>query len=99
MRAWESSFAKEAVMERKYRLEYPKEERRIFWKPFFNNDDSDENGFWKSNMGRYVEVTHAYHGNNIYNIDQCTAPGNLKISKDEYRKDIKRLRMFVEGKK
>ena len=35
----------------------------------------------------------------LYNINQCTAPCNLRISKDEYRKDIKRLRMFLEGNK
>jgi excinuclease ABC subunit C len=35
----------------------------------------------------------------LANIAQCTAPCNLRISKDEYRKDIHRLRMFLEGKK
>jgi excinuclease ABC subunit C len=35
----------------------------------------------------------------LANIDQCTAPCNLRITKDEYRKDIHRLRMFLEGKK
>ncbi len=35
----------------------------------------------------------------LANIGQCTAPCNLRISKDEYRKDIHRLRMFLEGKK
>ncbi len=35
----------------------------------------------------------------LYNIGQCTAPCNLRISRDEYRKDIQRLRMFLEGKK
>ncbi|MBI3468922.1 MAG: UvrB/UvrC motif-containing protein, partial [Planctomycetes bacterium] len=35
----------------------------------------------------------------LYNIGQCTAPCNLRITKDEYRKDIHRLRMFLEGKK
>ena len=31
--------------------------------------------------------------------DQCTAPCNLRISKEDYRKDIHRLRMFLEGNK
>ncbi len=35
----------------------------------------------------------------LYSIGQCTAPCNLKISKEEYRKDIQRLRMFLEGKR
>jgi excinuclease ABC subunit C len=35
----------------------------------------------------------------LASIDQCTAPCNLRISKDEYRKDIHRLRMFLEGNK
>jgi excinuclease ABC subunit C len=35
----------------------------------------------------------------LANIDQCTAPCNLRITKDEYKKDIRRLRMFMEGKK
>jgi excinuclease ABC subunit C len=35
----------------------------------------------------------------LANIGQCTAPCNLRITKDEYRKDIHRLRMFLEGKK
>lgn len=35
----------------------------------------------------------------LYNINQCTAPCNLRIGKEEYRKDIHRLRMFLEGKK
>jgi excinuclease ABC subunit C len=35
----------------------------------------------------------------LYFIHQCSAPCNLKISKDEYRKDIERLRLFLEGKK
>ena len=33
----------------------------------------------------------------LASINQCTAPCNLRISKDEYRNDIKRLRMFLEG--
>jgi excinuclease ABC subunit C len=35
----------------------------------------------------------------LASIDQCTAPCNLRIGKDEYRRDIARLRMFLEGKK
>jgi excinuclease ABC subunit C len=35
----------------------------------------------------------------LASINQCTAPCNLRISKEEYRKDINRLRMFLEGKK
>jgi excinuclease ABC subunit C len=33
----------------------------------------------------------------LASINQCTAPCNLRISKEEYRKDIHRLRMFLEG--
>ncbi|MCH8045157.1 MAG: excinuclease ABC subunit UvrC [Planctomycetes bacterium] len=35
----------------------------------------------------------------LASIDQCTAPCNLRISKEEYRKDIGRLKMFLDGKK
>ena len=35
----------------------------------------------------------------LASIDQCTAPCNLRISKEEYRRDIQRLRMFLEGNK
>src|SRR5262249_9604763 len=35
----------------------------------------------------------------LHSIQQCTAPCNLRISKEEYRRDIARLRMFLEGKK
>jgi excinuclease ABC subunit C len=35
----------------------------------------------------------------LASIDQCTAPCNLRISKEEYRKDIARLRMFLDGNK
>ena len=35
----------------------------------------------------------------LASIHQCTAPCNLKISKEDYRKDIRRLQMFLEGKK
>jgi excinuclease ABC subunit C len=33
----------------------------------------------------------------LASINQCTAPCNLRISKEDYRQDIKRLRMFLEG--
>jgi len=35
----------------------------------------------------------------LASIDQCTAPCNLRISKEEYRKDIKRLQLVLSGKK
>ncbi len=35
----------------------------------------------------------------LASINQCTAPCNLRISKEEYKQDIKRLRMFLDGKK
>lgn len=35
----------------------------------------------------------------LANINQCTAPCNLRISKEEYREDIRRLRMFLDGGK
>jgi excinuclease ABC subunit C len=35
----------------------------------------------------------------LASINQCTAPCNLRISKDAYRADIRRLQMFLEGKK
>ncbi len=35
----------------------------------------------------------------LASIDQCTAPCNLRISKAEYRRDIRRLQMFLDGKK
>ncbi len=35
----------------------------------------------------------------LASINQCTAPCNLRIGKDDYRKDIKRLRMFLDGNK
>lgn len=35
----------------------------------------------------------------LASIDQCTAPCNLRISKAEYREDIRRLRMFLDGNK
>lgn len=33
----------------------------------------------------------------LASIDQCTAPCNLRVSKEEYRKEIARLRTFLEG--
>lgn len=35
----------------------------------------------------------------LASIEQCTAPCNLRISKEDYRRDIHRLRMFLEGHK
>ena len=35
----------------------------------------------------------------LASIDQCTAPCNLRISKEEYRRDINRLKTFLEGGK
>lgn len=35
----------------------------------------------------------------LASLGQCTAPCNLRITKEEYRRDIKRLIMFLEGKK
>ena len=35
----------------------------------------------------------------LASIDQCTAPCNLRISKEDYRKDINRLRTFLDGGK
>jgi excinuclease ABC subunit C len=35
----------------------------------------------------------------LASIKQCTAPCNLRISKEEYRKDIKRLHLFLAGNK
>ena len=35
----------------------------------------------------------------LASINQCTAPCNLRISKEDYRRDIQRLRMFLEGNK
>jgi len=33
----------------------------------------------------------------LYSIDQCTAPCNFRVSKEDYRQDIRRLRMFLDG--
>ncbi len=35
----------------------------------------------------------------LASIDQCSAPCNFRIGKDEYRRDIKRLQTFLEGGK
>jgi excinuclease ABC subunit C len=35
----------------------------------------------------------------LHSIDQCTAPCNLRISKEEYRRDIQRLKLFLDGQK
>ncbi len=35
----------------------------------------------------------------LHSIEQCTAPCNLRISKEEYRKGIKRLQQVLEGNK
>lgn len=35
----------------------------------------------------------------LASIAQCTAPCNLRISKEEYRADIERLKKFLEGKR
>ncbi|MDP7015754.1 MAG: excinuclease ABC subunit UvrC [Pirellulaceae bacterium] len=35
----------------------------------------------------------------LASINQCTAPCNLRISKDDYRRDIRRLQLFLEGRK
>jgi excinuclease ABC subunit C len=33
----------------------------------------------------------------LASINRCTAPCNLRISRDEYRRDIDRLRLFLDG--
>jgi excinuclease ABC subunit C len=35
----------------------------------------------------------------LASIDQCTAPCNLRIDRESYRRDIHRLRLFLDGKK
>ena len=35
----------------------------------------------------------------LASINQCTAPCNQRISKDDYKADIRRLRLFLDGKK
>ena len=34
----------------------------------------------------------------LASINQCTAPCNLRISKEDYKQDIRRLTMFLDGK-
>lgn len=35
----------------------------------------------------------------LASIDQCSAPCNLRIDREAYRNDIRRLRLFLEGRK
>ncbi len=35
----------------------------------------------------------------LASIDQCSAPCNLRVSREEYRRGIHRLRLFLDGKK
>src|SRR6516162_6225381 len=35
----------------------------------------------------------------LHNIRQCTAPCNLRVTKEEYRRQIRALRLVLEGKK
>ncbi len=35
----------------------------------------------------------------LASINQCTAPCNFRISKEDYRRDIRRLQMFLDGNK
>lgn len=35
----------------------------------------------------------------LASIDQCSAPCNLRISKEDYRRDIKKLQVFMSGRK
>lgn len=49
-------------------------------------DDGDEKWRW-------------YRPCLLASINQCTAPCNLRISREDYRDDIRRLRMFLDGKK
>lgn len=35
----------------------------------------------------------------LYSINQCTAPCNLGISSEAYKKDVQRLKLFLDGKK
>jgi excinuclease ABC subunit C len=35
----------------------------------------------------------------LHSIRQCTAPCNFRVTKEEYRKQIRKLRMVLEGKK
>src|SRR5205823_9200 len=35
----------------------------------------------------------------LHNIRQCTAPCNFRVSREDYRKQIRALRLVLEGKK
>jgi len=35
----------------------------------------------------------------LHSINQCTAPCNMRIDRETYRTDIRRLRLFLDGKK
>ncbi len=35
----------------------------------------------------------------LHSINQCTAPCNFSVDRESYRKDIRRLRLFLDGKK
>ena len=35
----------------------------------------------------------------LHSIEQCTAPCNLRVSREDYRRDIERLKLFLDGKK
>ncbi|MFO1022571.1 MAG: excinuclease ABC subunit UvrC [Planctomycetales bacterium] len=35
----------------------------------------------------------------LHSINQCTAPCNFRVSKEDYRKDIRKLQMFLDGNK
>jgi excinuclease ABC subunit C len=35
----------------------------------------------------------------LFSINQCTAPCNLRIDRESYRRDIRRLQLFLDGKK
>lgn len=35
----------------------------------------------------------------LASINQCTAPCNLRVSRDAYRREIRRLMLFLDGKK
>ncbi|MBA3311747.1 MAG: excinuclease ABC subunit UvrC [Planctomycetaceae bacterium] len=35
----------------------------------------------------------------LHSINQCSAPCNLRISKEDYKRDVKRLRMILDGNK
>jgi excinuclease ABC subunit C len=35
----------------------------------------------------------------LHSINQCTAPCNLRIDSETYKRDIKRLKLFLDGKK